>query len=66
MIIRITAKGIKETLGIGNRFQTLPRELKELKIATIRFLPEIIKTGHVTEDNSIPLKNPGSSNLSIS
>ncbi len=53
MVIRITAKGIKETLGIGNRFQTLPRELKELKIAAIRFLPDIIQTGYLTEDNVI-------------
>ena len=43
--IAITAKGIKETLGSGNRFQTLPRDLKRLKVATIRALPEIIKKG---------------------
>ena len=51
MRIRITAKGIKETLGAGKRFQSLPKTLKELKIATLRFLPEIIKQGKILEDN---------------
>lgn len=47
--IRIASKGIRETLGNGNRFQTLPKKLKEYKVATIRYLPEIIKTGMVIE-----------------
>lgn len=51
MQIAITTKGIKETLGSGNRFQTLPRELKRLKVATIRALPEIIEKGRLKEDN---------------
>ena len=34
MEIRITAKGIRETLGNGNRFQTLPKKLKIKKVAT--------------------------------
>lgn len=51
MQIAITAKGIKETLGSGNRFQTLPRDLKRLKVATIRALPEIIEKGRLIEDN---------------
>lgn len=51
MVIRITAKGIKEILGNGNRFQTLPKELKMLKVATIRSLPEIIQNGMLKEDN---------------
>ena len=42
MIVRINSKGIKETLGSGKRFQTLPRELKEYKVATLRSLPNII------------------------
>lgn len=50
MIVRINSKGIKETLGSGKRFQTLPRELKEYKVATLRSLPNIIRTGHVIED----------------
>ena len=51
MSIRITTKGIRETLGNGNRFKTLPKCLKVCKISTIRSLPEIIKTGHLIEDN---------------
>ena len=51
MVVRITAKGIRETLGNGKRFQTLPRELKELKVATIRSLPDIIREGALVRDN---------------
>lgn len=47
--IKITSKGIRETLGNGNRFQTLPKKLKEYKVATIRYLLELIKTGIVVE-----------------
>lgn len=51
MEIRINPRGIKETLANGKRFQTLPRELKKLKIATIEQLPEIIKKGTLIEDS---------------
>lgn len=51
MEIDIGKKGIKETLGSGKRFQTLPRVIKELKIATIRSLPEIIRKSHLLEDD---------------
>lgn len=51
MKIRITSRGIKETLGKGKRFQNLPKMLKQLKIATVRKLPQIIQMGHVFEDN---------------
>lgn len=47
MVIAITKKGIKETLGSSKRFQNLPRALKELKVATIRKLPVIIKNAHL-------------------
>lgn len=47
--IKITSKGIRKTLGNGNRFQTLPKKLKEYKVATIRYLLELIKTGIVVE-----------------
>ena len=50
MAILITPKGIKETLGSGKRFQSLPRVLKELKIATIHTLPDIIREGKLMED----------------
>ena len=51
MQIRINPRGIKETLANGKRFQSLPRELKKLKIATIEQLPEVIKRGELIEDN---------------
>lgn len=51
MQIRINPRGIKETLANGKRFQSLPRELKKLKIATIEQLPKIIKRGELIEDN---------------
>lgn len=47
MVVRITTKGIRETIGNGNRFQTLPKKLKQFKIATIKYLPEVIETGYV-------------------
>ena len=51
MQIRINPRGIKETLANGKRFQTLPKELKKLKIATIEKLPEIIQQGILLDDN---------------
>ncbi len=50
MIIEITKKGIKETLGSGKRFQSLPKVLKELKIATLRSLPEMIRGAYLVRD----------------
>ena len=50
MRIEITKKGIKETLGSGNRFQNLPRKLKEYKVATIRSLPILIQNSRLVED----------------
>lgn len=51
LCIRITTKGIRETLGNGNRFQKLPKHFKMLKVATIRSLPAIICTGNLLADN---------------
>ena len=51
MIIEITKKGIKETLGSGKRFQALTRTLKELKIAIIRRLPEVVRKAHLLQDD---------------
>lgn len=50
MRIRVTAKGIKETIGKGKRFQNLPRKVKEQKIATLRKLPRLIKESHLLAD----------------
>ena len=51
MVIRITAKGIKETLSKGKRFQNLPRRLKELKVATLRSIPMLIQLGTLFADD---------------
>lgn len=51
MCVRITTKGIRETLGNGNRFKTLPKRLKVCKVSTLRSVPEIIKCGRLIEDN---------------
>lgn len=53
MLVGITTSGIKETIGPGKRFQSLPRSLKELKIATIRHLPIIIENGTVVNDDVV-------------
>ena len=51
MIVAITAKGIKETLSKGKRFQNLPKVLKQLKVATIRRIPRLIEEGIVISDD---------------
>lgn len=50
IIIRLTARGIKETLGNGTRFQYLPRDVKMQKIITLRYLPLLIKNADLVED----------------
>ena len=49
--IKINPKGIKETIGAGKRFQSLPRKLKEYKIATLRNLKHIIETAELLDDD---------------
>lgn len=51
MIIRLSPRGIKETMGSGIRFQNLPKKVKEQKIATLRMLPILIREGQLLEDN---------------
>ena len=51
MCVRITTKGIRETLGNGNRFKALPKKFKILKVVTIRSLPKLIETGSLIADN---------------
>jgi len=51
MPVRISTKGIKETLGKGKRFQNLPKVLKQLKIATLRYLPQVIEEGCMLADD---------------
>jgi len=50
MHIRISPRGIKETIGKGKRFQNLPKRVKMQKVATIRSLPDLIREGHLLED----------------
>ena len=50
MLIRLTARGIKETLGNGKRFQYLPKLVKMQKVATLRELPLIIQNAELVED----------------
>ena len=49
--IKINPKGIKETIGAGNRFQKLPRKLKEYKIVTLRYLKKIIESAELLTDD---------------
>ena len=51
ILVRITSKGVRETLGNGNRFQILPKRLKQLKIVTVRYLPYLLRTGYVISIN---------------
>lgn len=51
MIIKINAKGIKETIGPGMRFQALPKRLKQLKIATLRKLKWIVENAELLHDD---------------
>lgn len=51
IIIRLTPKGIKETIGKGKHFQNLPKRVKEQKIATIRYLPTLIEEGLLLEND---------------
>lgn len=51
MLIKINAKGIKETLGTGKRFQALPKKLKQYKIATLYHLKGIIENAELLADN---------------
>lgn len=50
MIIRLTARGIKETLGNGTRFQYLAKAVKIQKIVTLRYLPSLIQNADLVED----------------
>ena len=53
MEIRITTNGVKETIGKGKRFQSLPREVKEQKVCSIGLLPELIRQACIIEDNVV-------------
>lgn len=60
LVVEITRKGIGETFGPGQRFQTLPRELKLLKLQAILQIPRIIEQGKLLTDNVKNLHDPHS------
>jgi len=43
MIIRLTPRGIKETIGKGNRFQNLPRVVKQQKLQRYGHCPNCLR-----------------------
>lgn len=51
MMIKVTPKGIKETFGNGKRFNTMPKEVKKWKIATIYCIKKILQNAHLLEYN---------------
>lgn len=51
IVVRITTKGIKETVGAGKRFQSLPKILKQNKIATLIHLKQIIEDAELILDD---------------
>ena len=51
MLVRLTPRGIKETIGNGKRFQNLPKAVKLQKVATLRILPSLIREGNLLENN---------------
>ncbi|MBQ8165439.1 MAG: hypothetical protein IJZ96_00220 [Lachnospiraceae bacterium] len=53
MLVKITPKGVRETLGSGNRFKILPKVFKTYKVATLKYLPELIRTGNVIEEDVV-------------
>jgi len=62
IVVEIGRDGIKETFGPGERYARLPAELKRLKIATVRQLPEIIKYGELV-DSGVPNQHNSNSDL---
>nr|DAL78723.1 MAG TPA: Large polyvalent protein associated domain 23 [Bacteriophage sp.] len=60
MVVVITKRGIRETLGNKNRFETLPRKVKLLKLATIEKLPELIQSATLRADEALNYHNPKS------
>ena len=61
IVVEITRDGIFETFGPEKRYAWLPAELKRLKIATVRYLPDIIKYGEVVDADTDNIHNPKSS-----
>jgi len=60
LVVEINKSGIDETFGPGDRYARQPREVKELKLATVRYLPEIIEYGEVVDKNNRNYHNDNS------
>ncbi len=65
VVVELGPQGIKETLSSGNRYETLPRKIKEAKLATIRSLPEMIKYAEVKELNQANYHNKQNSKFLV-
>lgn len=57
IIVEFNHSGFDETFGKPENYKSTSNSLKELKLATVRFLPEAVKYGEVIEYNGIPLVN---------
>lgn len=51
MMIEIGHSGIKETFGPGEKYLNLKREMKEMKISVVRYLPQLLQSARLLEDN---------------
>ena len=51
MVIKVTPRGIRETFGNGKRFNTLPKFLKKMKVATILHIKTLLINGNIIADN---------------
>lgn len=51
MMIEIGHSGIKETLGPGEKYLNLKREMKEMKISVVRYLPQLLQSARLLEDD---------------
>lgn len=50
-VVRINKKGIKETLGDDNKFKKISHKKKMLKLKTIEYLPELLRTADPADLN---------------
>ena len=50
-IITLSRGGMRETFGNGNNYAYKGRPIKEMKIATARYIPEIIKKASLDDEN---------------
>ena len=57
IVVKTDVKSIEEMFSTGKRFQTLPRELKNLKLASIGSIPNIIKNGTLIGESVAPYHN---------